>query len=66
MPRFGRILQLREGKIEGYEKHHANVWPGFLDAVARSGISNYSIFRYNRLLFSYFELPEGTTLEQVN
>lgn len=41
------------------------VWPEVLEAIRRSGVRNYSIFRYRTWLFSYFELPEGTTLEQV-
>ena len=33
--------------------------------ISRSGIRNYSIYRYRQWLFSYFELPEGMTLEQT-
>jgi L-rhamnose mutarotase len=62
MQRIGRVLRLRAGAEEEYERHHAAVWPDVLAAIAASGIRNYTIFRYERWLFSYFELPDGVTL----
>lgn len=48
-----------------YERYHENVWPEVLAACARMGIRNYSIFRYENWLFSYFELPDGSTIEEI-
>jgi L-rhamnose mutarotase len=31
-----------------------------------AGIRNYSIYRYQQFLFSYFELPEDVTLDNVD
>ena len=42
---------------------HAAVWPEVLETISRTGVRNYSIYRYQQWLFSYFELPEGITLE---
>jgi L-rhamnose mutarotase len=66
LQRFGRVLMLKEGKIDEYERYHAKVDPGVLKATSASGIRNYSIFRYERWLFSYFELPAGKKLEDVS
>ncbi len=66
MQRFGRVLRLREGgAVAEYEKLHAVVWPEVLEAILQAGIRNYSIYRYDRWLFSYFELSDGITLEQA-
>ncbi|MGA2764444.1 MAG: L-rhamnose mutarotase [Spirochaetia bacterium] len=65
MRRIGRVLRLRERKIEEYERFHSNVWPEVQAAITASGIRNYSIFRYERWLFSYFELPDNKDLENV-
>ena len=65
MQRFGRVLRLREGAEEEYERYHTEVWPEVLSAVGESGIRNYTIFRYGRWLFSYFELPDGVSLDDV-
>jgi len=63
MQRIGRVLRLREGAEAEYERYHAAVWPEVLTAIAESGIRNYSIFRYGRWLFSYFEMPDGASLD---
>src|ERR1035438_10543232 len=34
-----------------YDKSHSAVWPEMLDLLKRAGISEYSIFRRNGLLF---------------
>ncbi len=65
MQGFGRVLRLRDRAEHEYEKLHADVWPSVLEAISKSGISNFTIFRYERWLFSYFELPEGLTLEEA-
>lgn len=65
MQRFGRVLRLREGAESGYEKYHTEVWPKVLNSIRQTGIRNYSIFRYGRWLFAYFELPEDIKMEGV-
>ena len=65
MQRFGRVLKLKPGKEAEYEQWHKNVWPENLQALRDSGIVNFTIFRYDRWLFSYFELPDHLTLDDV-
>jgi len=65
MQRFGRVLRLREGAEAEYDAQHAAVWPEVLAAIKRMGIVNYSIYRYGRWLFSYFELPDGLSIEEA-
>lgn len=55
MQRFGQIIGIKPEHIEEYEKIHADVWPGVLKTIAECNISNYSIYRYNNLLFAYME-----------
>lgn len=55
MKRIAAVIGLpAEGRAE-YERLHAAVWPGVLDRLARSHITNYSIYRHKQLLFSYME-----------
>jgi L-rhamnose mutarotase len=65
MQRIGRVLRLREGVEAEYKRYHRAVWPELMAASVEAGIRNYSIFLYDRYLFSYFELPDDITLEDV-
>ena len=51
MQRIAFLLRLREGTEAAYEAAHASVWPEMLALLKRSGISEYSIFRRDQLLF---------------
>ena len=65
MQRFGRVLRLREGAEPEYDRMHEEVWPEVLAAISTSRIRDYTIFRYDRWLFAYFELPDDVSLERV-
>ncbi len=49
------ILEVRPGHEEEYKKRHDDIWPEMVDALKKSGITNYSIFRHGLTLFGYFE-----------
>ncbi|MEL6150963.1 MAG: L-rhamnose mutarotase [Chloroflexota bacterium] len=53
--RFGQVIGIKPEHIDEYEKIHADTWPGVLAKIEECNIRNYSIFRYNNLLFAYFE-----------
>lgn len=55
MKRVAQVIGLPKEHWEAYERYHAEVWPGVLEQIAKSNITNYSIFRHGELLFSYFE-----------
>ncbi len=55
MQRFGQLIGVKPGQIEAYEAIHARVWPEVLAMIEACHIPNYSIFRFNNLLFAYFE-----------
>ena len=60
MKRVGFLLKVKEGMLDEYKKHHRAVWPDMLDALARNGWHNYSLFmREDGLLFGYFEAEES-------
>ena len=60
--RIASVVILPQGNIADYEELHAAVWPGVREALTRSNIVNYSIFRHGEILFSYFEYI-GTDLD---
>ena len=53
--RVGSVINLADGAVEEYERLHADVWPAVLEQISKSNIRNYSIFRMDLTLFSYFE-----------
>ncbi|GAC1328657.1 MAG: L-rhamnose mutarotase [Chloroflexota bacterium] len=55
MQRYGQVLGINSAGIEEYERLHAAVWPEVLTMIHKCNIRNYSIFRYDTLLFAYFE-----------
>jgi L-rhamnose mutarotase len=55
LKRFVFILWLREGAAEAYEKAHQEVSPEMRDMLKSGGISEYSIFRRDNLLFLTFK-----------
>ncbi|CAB4548110.1 unannotated protein [freshwater metagenome] len=55
MKRIGSVIQVSPESITEYEKIHADVWPGVLATLKKSNVSNYSIYRYENMLFSYME-----------
>ncbi len=60
MARFSFMLQLKgEEVIPEYERLHEDVEQEVLDAHARSGFRNYSLFRSGLQLFGYFETDDG-------
>ena len=64
--RFARVLRLRPGAREAYERYHREIWPEIVDLIRSVGIRNYSVFHYRDWLFSYFELPPGVELAEVS
>ena len=55
MKRFGQVIGIKPEHIEEYEKLHAEAWPGVLKMIEECNMRNYSIYRYDNLLFAYFE-----------
>jgi L-rhamnose mutarotase len=55
MHRYGAIIKVRPEKLAEYKELHAKPWPGVLATLREHGISNYSIFHYDGLLFGYYE-----------
>jgi len=55
MKRYGSLIGLRTEFEKWYIILHRNVFPGVLEQITRSNISNYSIFLREGMLFSYYE-----------
>lgn len=53
--RIGQVIGIKPSEIEEYERIHAEVWPAVLATIKKANIQNYSIFRYEHLLFAYME-----------
>jgi L-rhamnose mutarotase len=55
MKRIASVIKVTPEGVEEYESLHADVWPGVLERLRQSNVSNYSIYRWGELLFSYME-----------
>jgi L-rhamnose mutarotase len=56
--RIAFLLRLKPGKAPDYDRSHAAVWPEMLALLKRAGISEYSIFRRDELLFLYMHIED--------
>jgi L-rhamnose mutarotase len=57
MERMAFRMQIKPSTEEEYKRRHDQIWPELLDALARAGFRNYSIYRDGLTLFAYFESP---------
>lgn len=55
MKRVAQAIRLAPGARQEYEALHAAVWPGVLERLRASNVTNYSIYRHGDVLFSYLE-----------
>lgn len=57
MQRMGMVIGIDPERIAEYRRLHAETWPGVLDRLRASNITNYSIFlrEPENLMFSYWE-----------
>jgi len=57
MKRMGFVIGIDPDRIAEYKRVHADVWPGVLERLRKSNITNYSIFlrQPENLMFSYWE-----------
>jgi len=53
--RLASVIGLPAENVEEYERLHADVWPAVLERLRESHMTNYSIYRFGELLFSYLE-----------
>jgi len=53
--RYGMVLRVKPERFEEYKRYHRAVWPGVLERIAKSKITNYSIYHREGWLFAYFE-----------
>ncbi len=58
MQRVAFLLRIKPGAGPEYDKAHAAVWPEMLALLKRAGISEYSIFRRDELLFLTMRIEE--------
>ena len=58
MQRIAFLLRLKPGTGADYDRSHAAVWPEMLALLKRAGISEYSIFRRDELLFLYMRIED--------
>lgn len=54
MIRFGQTIRLRPEAEEEYKRIHVKIWPEIEQAIRESGITNYSIFLKDGVMFAYY------------
>jgi len=61
--RIAQVIGIKPEDIQEYERIHADAWPSIIKIIKKANITNYSIFRYQNLLFAYLEYT-GTDYEK--
>ena len=57
-------LQVKPDRLALYRERHDPVWPEMLEAIARSGRRNYSLFlRDDGLLIGYYEVDDDAAAQ---
>jgi L-rhamnose mutarotase len=54
------IMMLKPGAEEEYKRRHDAIWPELRDALLTSGVTSFSIFRHELMLFAYQERSSDT------
>ena len=58
-------LQVKPDRLALYRERHDPVWPEMLEAIARSGRRNYSLFlRQDGLLIGYYETDDDAASQR--
>jgi L-rhamnose mutarotase len=55
MERLCFIFTVREGQEDEYDRRHQEMWPELIVLIRASGMTNYTIFRRDRLVVGYAE-----------
>jgi L-rhamnose mutarotase len=55
MIRIGQVIGMPTVNSEQYEQLHSAVWPEVLRTLKSCNVQNYSIFKYEEILFAYME-----------
>jgi L-rhamnose mutarotase len=55
MKRIGTLMKLKPGAEEDYVKIHNEIWDEVVKAAHEANMRNYTVFRVNDYLFSYYE-----------
>jgi len=53
--RIAQVVGIKPKDIVEYERIHEEVWPSVLSMLKSANVHNFSIYRYEHLLFSYME-----------
>jgi L-rhamnose mutarotase len=55
MIRIGQVIGMPTANSEQYKQLHSAVWPEVLHTLKSCNVQNYSIFKYEEILFAYME-----------
>ena len=55
MRRLGQMIYLKPEAEAEYRRIHVKIWPEIEHAIREAGITNYSIFLKDGVMFAYFE-----------
>jgi L-rhamnose mutarotase len=55
MMRIGQVIGMPAENSGEYERLHSAVWPEVLHTLKHYNVENFSIFKYDELLFAYME-----------
>lgn len=63
MKRHAFAMKIKEGMLGEYRARLGKIWPELTDVLDMSGISNFSIWNVEDILFGYCESPEDNEID---
>lgn len=65
MIRRAFAMRLKPGGLEGYVKHHSELWQEMKDEIERAGIAQITIFENDPQLFLYSEIRDPDAWDKL-
>lgn len=63
--KVGMTLDVREGMLEEYKRHHSEIWPEIVSALRQVGLRNITLWSFQRRLFYYAEYVGDEPFEKA-
>lgn len=65
MERLHFTLQIKDGRLDEYERRHEEVWPDLVRDLNAAGWSNYTLFRRGLAVHGYAECEPDVATAQA-
>lgn len=65
MEHVGHVWRIRPGRVEEYDRKHAQVWPELERVLRDGGVQSFHIYRRGEIVFSHMDVKDYQRLTEV-